>query len=61
MKKILDENQFCGEWLLYKNDEVFSALTSEQRVFVTDEGLQIEPGADKELLKKYFYNILIGL
>lgn len=52
--KIIDENCFCRDWLTDKYFEVFNTLKFEQKVYVTDKGLEIESGADKEKAEKIF-------
>lgn len=50
----MDENCFCRDWLTDKYFEVFNTLKFEQKVYVTDKGLEIESGADKEKAEKIF-------
>lgn len=49
-KKIVDENLFCRDWLMEKHYEMFRTLSNQQKVCVTDKGLQIESGADSETI-----------
>jgi hypothetical protein len=42
------EDVFCRDWLTDKYFETFRTLATQQKVCVTDNGLQIESGADQE-------------
>ena len=57
-KKIMDDDFFCRDWLTDKYFETFTSLASEQKVSVTDKGLQIESGADQETVQKELLNYI---
>ena len=49
--KAIDDALFCRDWLTDKHFEMFSTLSNQQKVCVTDKGLQIESGADNETVR----------
>lgn len=51
-KKQVDDNLFCRDWLTERYFETFTALANQQKVCVTDHGLQIESGADKDTVQE---------
>ena len=49
--KIVNNELFCRDWLTQKHCEMFDALSTQQKVCVTDKGLQIESGVDSETIR----------
>ncbi len=47
-KKIFDNELFCRDWLFDTYSESMDQLIKEQKVSVSDLGMQIESGADRE-------------
>jgi len=50
-KKTVDDDLFCRDWLMDKHYEMFSTLSNQQKVCVTDKGLQIASGADNDTVR----------
>ncbi|MDO9254758.1 MAG: hypothetical protein Q7U54_04530 [Bacteroidales bacterium] len=46
-KNITDSDYFCRDWLFDKYYEISKQLYRQQKISVTDDGLQTETGADE--------------
>lgn len=57
-KKIPDNERFCRDWLDEKYFEITRELFNQQKIVVTDKGLQIEKGAGLDLVLEKFSHFI---
>ena len=57
-KKIPDDEMFCRDWLDEKYFEITRELFDQQKIVVTDKGLQIEKGAGLDLVLEKFNHFI---
>lgn len=57
-KKIPDNEMFCRDWLDEKYFEITRELFNQQKIVVTDKGLQIEKGAGLDLVLERFHQFI---